>query len=83
MRKIFAFALLALAGIVFESSPTWAQGSWCAYYGSNLGGTNCGFYSRRQCEAALSGNGGYCGRSPYHGRRHYRYRYYWSALSQT
>jgi len=29
------------------------------YYGF-FGATNCGFYSRQQCQAAISGNGGYC-----------------------
>jgi hypothetical protein len=71
-------ALLALAGVTFESVPGHAQGAWCAYYGRGLGGTNCGFYTYRQCMEALSGNGGYCNRNPefYAERRHYRPRYY-------
>jgi hypothetical protein len=33
-------------------------GSWCAHYRN--GATNCGFYSFAQCQAAVSGIGGYC-----------------------
>jgi Protein of unknown function (DUF3551) len=43
-----------------------ADGSWCAYYGSGSGGTNCGFYSWEQCQAAISGNGGYCARNQWY-----------------
>jgi hypothetical protein len=43
-----------------------ADGTWCAQYGSP-GGTNCGFYSFEQCQAALSGNGGFCYRNPWVG----------------
>src|SRR5262249_35764519 len=32
---------------------------WCAQYGS-LGGRNCGFSTVEQCQAAVSGNGGFC-----------------------
>jgi hypothetical protein len=35
--------------------------TWCAHYGG-YGGTNCGFHSFEQCQAALSGNGGFCSR---------------------
>jgi hypothetical protein len=35
--------------------------TWCAHYGG-FGGTNCGFHSFEQCQAALSGNGGFCSR---------------------
>jgi hypothetical protein len=41
-----------------------AEGTWCAEYGGRGGGgTNCGFYSFQQCEAARSGNGGFCRRN--------------------
>jgi hypothetical protein len=48
-------------------------------YGSP-GATNCGFYSFEQCQAALSGNGGFCMRNPFAGssaqpRGQYRRRY--------
>lgn len=39
---------------------------WCAYYGSSGdgGGTNCGFVTREQCMATVSGIGGFCGENP-------------------
>ena len=56
---------------------------WCAQYGGKMGGSqNCGFSTFAQCQAALSGNGGFCNRNTqYTGgdgyqRRHYRYRQY-------
>jgi len=65
MRVLFALlALLCLSTV--EAS---ADGSWCAYYGSGHGGTNCGFYSFEQCMAALSGNGGYCARNQFYSSR--------------
>jgi len=33
--------------------------TWCANYGGQ-GGRNCGFHSFEQCQAAISGNGGFC-----------------------
>lgn len=38
---------------------------WCANYGSPMGdgGTNCGFTTREQCLATVSGIGGSCDRN--------------------
>jgi hypothetical protein len=33
---------------------------WCAQYGGKSGATNCYFLTLEQCQAALSGNGGFC-----------------------
>jgi hypothetical protein len=33
---------------------------WCAYYGDDFGGTNCGFVSYEQCMATVTGIGGFC-----------------------
>jgi hypothetical protein len=34
---------------------------WCAEYGGGRGGaTNCYFITLQQCQAAISGNGGFC-----------------------
>jgi len=52
-----------------------ADGTWCATYKN--GGTNCGFYSLQQCEAARAGNGGFCYSNPWSGngiQRGSRYR---------
>jgi len=56
-----AFAVLSLLTIGAH-----ADGTWCAQYGSP-GATNCGFYSFEQCQAALSGNGGFCTRNLFSG----------------
>jgi hypothetical protein len=37
---------------------------WCANY-SGKGGTNCGFYSFQQCQATVSGRGGFCSVNPF------------------
>ena len=45
---------------------------WCAEYGGGRGGggTNCGFVTFQQCQAAISGLGGFCRRNAfYDGRR--------------
>jgi hypothetical protein len=42
-----------------------ADGGWCAQYGGMHGGSNCGFHSFAQCEAARLGNGGFCTRNPF------------------
>ena len=39
---------------------------WCAQYGSDYDGTNCGFVSYEQCQLTLRGNGGFCIRNPFH-----------------
>jgi hypothetical protein len=50
-----AISVMALSSVVAR-----ADGSWCARYGTGLEGSNCGFYSFEQCQAAISGNGGRC-----------------------
>ena len=57
---------IAVAAILFAafslSSGARADGTWCAHYVLH---TNCGFYSYEQCEAARSGNGGFCSRNTF------------------
>jgi hypothetical protein len=48
--------------MLFLSSIAAEAATWCAHYGSG-NGTNCGFHSYEQCQAAISGNGGYCSQS--------------------
>ena len=65
MRWTALLGLVALiAAFVFTSAPASAQGyrlyPWCANYNTDSGISNCSFSTRRQCEAALSGNGGTC-----------------------
>jgi hypothetical protein len=70
MRLPVAAALLSVAALA-HSAPASAQMStveldasrYCARYSD--GSTNCGFYNRAQCAAAVSGVGGTCQISPY------------------
>jgi Protein of unknown function (DUF3551) len=54
-----SLALVVLAALSFSSIAAHA-GSWCAHYRN--GGNNCGFHSFEQCQAAVSGVGGFCTR---------------------
>jgi len=59
-RSLLALALL---GVSFASQPAHADPyRWCAEYGGGRGGggTNCYFKTIQQCQAAISGNGGFC-----------------------
>jgi hypothetical protein len=52
-----AAALAALVPMSSHADPY----RWCAQYGlRGGGGTNCGFITLRQCEATVSGIGGFC-----------------------
>ena len=56
-----AFAALCLSTFV-GAAPQPAQADpyrWCAQYGSK-GARNCYFATLQQCQAAVSGNGGFC-----------------------
>jgi hypothetical protein len=71
MRIAVAFGILFS---VLTLAPTQSQAQtypWCAHYGGRGGGgTNCGFSTLAQCQAAISGVGGYCARNPfYYGSR--------------
>jgi hypothetical protein len=56
--RVIPIVAVTLAAI--SLSTTAHAGSWCAQYGGMQGGRNCGFHSFAQCEAARSGNGGFC-----------------------
>ena len=70
MRKLSLSA--ATAAIVVSSFLSFAPTQkaeaaviypWCAYYGGGRmggGATNCGFLTRAQCMATISGMGGFC-----------------------
>ena len=63
MRTWLALAL-GFAPMVLLAAPAQAQNyPWCAEY-SMQGSSNCGFSTIEQCQAALSGNGGYCAANP-------------------
>jgi hypothetical protein len=70
MMRAIPIAAITLAGLLLSSIGADA-GTWCAQYGGTHGGTNCGFYSFSQCQAARSGNGGFCSQN-YQSQRRYR-----------
>jgi hypothetical protein len=57
MRVIAVVAsLLGMFSVfVYEAR---ADGAWCARYPE--GSSNCGFYTFAQCQATVSGRGGFC-----------------------
>ena len=55
-----AWIASVIALVVFCAAPAQAQNyPWCADY-AGFGSQNCGFTTIQQCQAALSGNGGFC-----------------------
>ena len=69
MRKtILGLAAIAsLAASAFVGTATADPYKWCAVYGGRAGGaTNCGFVTLAQCQATVSGIGGYCSRNQYY-----------------
>jgi hypothetical protein len=76
MRKLSLSA--AAAAIVISSFASFAPPQpaeamviyqWCGYYGGGRGagggGANCGFVTRAQCMAAISGTQGFCDVNPW------------------
>lgn len=59
----------AFAAVIFANQPASAQSPysypWCAKYFSRVYATSCYYTSWQQCEATVSGIGGYCFQSPY------------------
>jgi hypothetical protein len=59
-------ALIVVVGILFATAALGVRASaqnypWCAIYSTGDGNaTNCGFVTREQCMATVSGIGGYC-----------------------
>ena len=42
---------------------------WCAVYGDDFGGSNCGFSTIEQCRLTISGMGGFCEPNPFYRRQ--------------
>jgi len=64
MRSLALLSTL-VALLCAMSGGARADGTWCARYSSPGGGTNCGFYSFAQCQATVSGIGGFCTRNSF------------------
>jgi hypothetical protein len=66
MRKTVVALAVILGGAI--AGPAQADPyRWCAEYGGGRGGgTNCYFVTIQQCQAAISGNGGFCRPNPFY-----------------
>ena len=61
MRMILAILITVIAGSAFETAQADPY-KWCALYNAGRGGgaQNCYFMTYQQCQAAVSGVGGFC-----------------------
>jgi hypothetical protein len=83
MRTILAALMLWLAASAVNTASAEILYPWCGHYAGKNGGTNCGFTTFAQCQAAIFGNGGYCGSNPFYYAaapapptgKHHRYYY--------
>ena len=64
LNAALALGAVAMATAVDARRDARADGAWCATAGGHSGYSNCGYYSFRQCQAAVSGVGGMCSRNP-------------------
>ena len=82
MRIAVAVLVTLMAGSLIDSAKADPY-RWCAEYGGGGrggGGTNCYFMTIGQCQAAISGVGGFCRPNPFYTggdqpRRKYRRAY--------
>lgn len=65
MRLALAAIALLIAGSVMDSAKADPY-RWCAQYTGRPGGTNCYFMTLQQCQATVSGIGGYCRPNPFY-----------------
>jgi hypothetical protein len=72
LLNIAVAALVTLtAGLMLDSAQSRAQAQadpyrWCAQYSGRGGPTNCYFMTIGQCQAAVSGVGGFCRPNPFY-----------------
>jgi len=61
MNKLILVSIAAVATVVAVATPGHAQNApWCSQRIGESRAVNCGFYTRDQCMATMSGIGGYC-----------------------
>jgi Protein of unknown function (DUF3551) len=60
--KVIVAALVMIPAVLTQTP---ASASWCAQYSGGGGGESCGFSSFEQCQASVSGIGGFCRPSQY------------------
>jgi len=65
MRTLLGSLVVLMAAFTVEPAAA-IDYPWCGQYAPSNGGTNCGFVSWQQCQAAISGNGGSCYVNPFY-----------------
>jgi hypothetical protein len=67
LRLAVAVLITLVAGSLIDSAKADPY-RWCAQYGGGRGGggTNCYFMTFGQCQAAVSGVGGFCRPNPFY-----------------
>ncbi len=65
LMRAVPIAAITFAALFLSSGLARADGTWCAQYGTDFSGKNCGFYSFEQCRASVSGIGGFCQRNTF------------------
>ena len=68
MRIAFAIVLGLLAGATIEPARADPY-QWCAVYGPDDSSANCYFLTLPQCQATISGVGGFCTRNNFYNGR--------------
>jgi hypothetical protein len=70
MKTTASVLFITLVALLALAPPARAQiyYPWCAQYGGGMGGggTNCGFSTLAQCQATVSGVGGFCVRNSFY-----------------
>lgn len=56
--RYFSIALILGSALAFTGAREAHAGAWCAWYDPYT--YNCGFSTFEQCQATISGAGGYC-----------------------
>jgi hypothetical protein len=65
LRLAIAVLATLVAGSLIDSAEADPY-RWCAQYSGRTGGTNCYFMTIGQCQAAVSGVGGFCRPNPFY-----------------
>jgi hypothetical protein len=60
MRGLSAGVIVTAVYVL--TGEAYAQGAWCS---QDMNAVNCGYYTLQQCQAGVSGQGGYCIPNPW------------------
>jgi hypothetical protein len=60
MRCLSVGAIVVAGSLL--AGPALAQGAWCS---QDMNAVSCGYYTLQQCQAGVSGQGGFCIPNPW------------------